>query len=197
MGTGAAIIVFVRNPELGKVKTRLAATMGKKIALKIYCFLLKHTYGLVKDISFPVYVYYHDKVAEPDIWNGGHIIKKVQQGNDLGEKMANAFREVFAVGFTKVLIIGSDCYELTAELITKAFNMLENTDIVIGPAKDGGYYLLGMNAPLKNLFQNIEWGTCTVYSKTIEKINQNKYSVAALAVLTDVDTEEDITFSYH
>ena len=196
MNKEGAIIIFVRQPELGKVKTRLAATMGNEKALAVYRFLLQHTYGLIKDSSFAVNVFYAGSMAEDDLWRSSNIKKRIQQGNDLGEKMSNAFKAVFADGFSKVLIIGSDCFELSIELINQAFEQLGSVDVVIGPAKDGGYYLLGMNAPFKELFQNIVWSTSTVYSETLEKINQHRYSAAALPVLTDVDTEADITFLY-
>lgn len=196
MNKDCAIIIFVRQPELGKVKTRLAVTMGNEKALAVYRFLLQHTYGLIKDSLFAAYVFYAGSMAADDLWRSNNIKKKIQEGNDLGEKMSNAFKTVFADGFSKLLIIGSDCYELTIELINQAFEQLSIADIVIGPARDGGYYLLGMNAPFKDLFQNIVWSTSTVYSETLKKINQHACSVAVLPVLTDVDTAADITFLY-
>ena len=191
-----AIIIFVRHPELGKVKTRLAATIGNEKALAVYEFLLMHTCRIIENITVPAYIYYADKIVHGDIWKGAGIKKKLQQGEDLGEKMANAFREVLQEGYHKAVIIGSDCYDLTLELIAQAFEMLENADIVIGPAKDGGYYLLGMNAPFKNIFENIEWSTDTVFSKTMDKIRQINYTFSILTVLADIDTENDITFTY-
>ena len=191
-----AIIIFVRHPELGKVKTRLAATIGNEKALAVYQFLLAHTHGLVKDRQNPVFVFYADAVAENDLWSSDHIIKKLQQGKNLGERMLHAFTAVFAAGCNRALIIGSDCYELTGGIIDKAFSLLELNDIVIGPAKDGGYYLLGMNAPVKNVFDNIEWSTGTVFSKTLERVNEQQYRFSTLAILNDVDTEADINFTY-
>ena len=191
-----AIIIFVRHAELGKVKTRLAATIGNEKALAIYKLLLMHTYKLIEKNQSIAYVYYAENIIQDDLWKGANVKKKLQVGNDLGGKMANAFQEVLKEGHNKVVIIGSDCYDLTVDLIDHAFEMLGRSEIVIGPAKDGGYYLLGMNAPFKNLFENIEWSTHTVFSKTIDKINQNKYSFSTLPILADVDTEEDITFSY-
>lgn len=192
----SAVIVFVRHPELGKVKTRLAATIGNKKALAVYEFLLLHTYGLIKDLPVPTYLFYADSIITEDIWKADNIIKKLQQGNGLGERMADAFKRVFQDGCSRVVIIGSDCYDLTTALINEAFDQLEKKDIVIGPAKDGGYYLLGMNAPFKDLFQNIEWSTATVLQKTLQLFDQNNYSFFKLPVLTDVDTEEDINFVY-
>jgi rSAM/selenodomain-associated transferase 1 len=191
-----AIIIFVRHPELGKVKTRLAATIGNENALKVYQFLLKHTYSLIKDLPLHVYVYYAGEIIKDDLWDGNNINKKQQTGNDLGEKMRNAFNEVFSIGYTKVVIIGSDCYELTEGIINQSFDEMDNAETVIGPAKDGGYYLLGMKEPIKNIFENIEWSTDTVFKKTMKKISEKKITVSILDELNDVDTEDDITFPY-
>lgn len=196
MAENTAIIIFVRHPELGKVKTRLAATIGDEKALAVYEFLLEHTYKIVEHSTVPVYIYYADQIVQGDIWKGDGINKKLQRGEDLGEKMANAFREVLQQGCHRAVIIGSDCYELTVELIAQAFKMLQNADIVIGPAKDGGYYLLGMNAPFKNIFNGIEWSTDTVFTKTMDSISQNNYTFSLLTVLADVDTADDISFTY-
>ncbi len=192
----AAIIIFVRHPELGKVKTRLAATIGNEKALAVYEFLLLHTYKLIENIRIPVFIYYADQIVQEDLWIGASIHKKLQQGEDLGEKMANAFQEVLNGGYKKVVIIGSDCYELTTGLIVEAFEMLESVDIVIGPAKDGGYYLLGMKAPFKDLFSNMEWSVATVFGTTMQRVRNTQCSVEVLTILNDVDTEEDINFSY-
>lgn len=196
MPEDAAIIIFVRHPGHGKVKTRLAATIGNDKALAVYRFLLKHTHNLIKKIPIPVYIYYEGTIVNDDLWKGDNIYKKLQIGKDLGEKMANAFLEVFERGYHKVVIIGSDCYELDSATIMESFKALNDSDIVLGPARDGGYYLLGMNAPFKNVFKNIEWSTPSVFSKTVEQINQYKYRFTTLPVLTDVDTEDDINFSY-
>jgi len=196
MQNHSAIIIFVRQPEWGKVKTRLAATIGNDKALKVYQILLKHTYDVIKYISIPVYVYYADQVVTDDVWNGSHILKNTQKGNDLGERMRNAFMEVFEKGHLKAVIIGSDCYQLTSDLVTASLITLEQTDMVIGPAKDGGYYLLGMNAPFKNVFKAIQWSTNAVFAKTMKIIRENKWSITELVVLADVDTEENITFLY-
>lgn len=192
----SAVIVFVRHPELGKVKTRLAATMGNEKALAVYKFLLLHTFNLIKDLDMPVYVFYADTVISDDIWKSGNIIKQLQEGHNLGEKMTHAFKKVFEDGYSKAVIIGSDCYELTTEFITDAFAQLHTKDIIIGPAKDGGYYMLGMNAPFKEVFTDIEWSTSTVLQKTLDLIHQQCYSLSKLPMLTDVDTEQDISFAF-
>ena len=186
-----AIIIFVRNPELGKVKTRLAATVGNDKALAIYNELLQHTFSTVKNIKADKFVFYHEVITDNDIWSEPAFIKKIQQNVKLGEKMKAAFQEVFSAGYKRVLIIGSDCLQLNSKIIEDAFTMLEEKDTVIGPAKDGGYYLLGMNIMQNFIFENKEWSTASVFSDTLHDIEQHQLSVGLLPELLDVDTEED------
>jgi uncharacterized protein len=190
----SALIIFVRNPVLGKVKTRLANTMGNKNALAVYKHLLQHTKNIVKDTAFAKGIFYADFINNNDLWDG--YKKCLQRGNGLGERMHNAFAALFESGFKKVCIIGSDCYELTPEIINTAFKKLDTASIVIGPATDGGYYLLGMQAPLKNIFENISWSSEQVFAQTKKIIEQHRYSLSLLPVLNDVDEEKDITFAF-
>jgi uncharacterized protein len=187
-----AVIVFVRHPQLGKVKTRLAQTLGNEKALAIYKLLLQHTYSLVQNGKIPVYIYYTDAVVEDDLWQGSYIIKKQQQGADLGMRISHAFNDVFAAGHQKAIIIGSDCYELTASILIAAFNALEQSDAVIGPATDGGYYLLGLTQPMPTLFEGIAWSTPTVAAATLAKLNDLQCSVTMLQPLNDIDEEKDL-----
>jgi uncharacterized protein len=187
-----ALIVFVRKPELGKVKTRLAATMGDVAALKVYELLLAHTQQVAVTLELPVYVYYACGIGENDIWQGPHLYKKEQQGVDLGQRMAHAFAAVFAEGHGKVVIIGSDCYALTAPMVQTAFQQLQNSDAVIGPATDGGYYLLGLSRPMPQIFEGIVWSTPTVAAATMGKLYQLDCSVSMLQPLPDIDEEKDL-----
>lgn len=189
-----ALIIFVRNPILGQVKTRLAATMGDEKALAIYQFLLAHTKRIVEKSSATKFVFYADFINQNDLWNG--YDKKMQQGNDLGEKMENAFETVLELGFKKVCIIGSDCYELSTAIIADAFESLNVFATIIGPANDGGYYLLGVHAPMKNIFSNIVWSTEQVFTQTKKLIEQQEYSLHLLTALNDVDEEADINFIF-
>ncbi len=190
--SSSSLIIFVRQPQLGKVKTRLAATMGDAKALKVYELLLAHTYQLAATMDMPVYVYYADGIAENDLWQGPNFHKKQQQGDDLGLRMSNAFTETFAQGHQQVIIIGSDCYALTAAIVTDAFTALAQSDAVIGPATDGGYYLLGLNQPMPQLFEGIAWSTDMVAAATMGKLYELGHSVTMLQALTDVDEEKDI-----
>jgi|TARA_B110000483_G_scaffold149784_1_gene178418 rSAM/selenodomain-associated transferase 1 len=184
------LLVFTRNPELGKVKTRLAKTVGNATALKIYTFLLKRTRDIVVKVSADKAVYYSVKVRENDIWDASIFQKHQQVGEDLGIRMLHAFKNGFKTGYEKVMVIGSDLYDLTAETIENAFIALENNEVVIGPAEDGGYYLLGMNSLEEKVFKNKEWGTETVRKDTLEDLKDKK--VFLLGELNDVDVFEDI-----
>lgn len=186
------LIIFYRNPELGKVKTRLAKTIGDEKALVIYLRLSAHTRTITQDLSVDKVVYYSHFVDTEDAWPISHFQKKVQRGNDLGEKMQNAFLEGFKDGYKSICIIGTDCFELTSEIIEKAFAQLENNDAVIGPANDGGYYLLGMKKITSELFQNKNWSTDSVATDTINDFKKLTLSFTQLQSLTDVDEEKDL-----
>ena len=184
------LLVFTRNPELGKVKTRLAKTVGNATALKIYIFLLERTRDISVKVSADKAVYYSVKVRENDIWDASIFQKHQQVGEDLGIRMLHAFKNGFKAGYEKVIIIGSDLYDLTSETIENAIIALENNEVVIGPAEDGGYYLLGMNSLEEKIFKNKDWGTETVRKNTLEDLKDKK--VFLLGELNDVDIFEDI-----
>jgi len=185
-----ALIIFTRNPELGKVKTRLAKSVGDESALEIYKFLLKHTVAITKNLNVDKYVFYSENIHREDIWDPEIFRKKLQTGTDLGEKMQNAFSELFEMGYEKVLIVGSDIFELGQSDIENAFEVLQTTETVIGPATDGGYYLLGMKELNATIFQNKNWGTSTVLEETLADLRQKKYVL--LEERNDVDYFEDI-----
>ncbi|MBT8245955.1 MAG: glycosyltransferase [Winogradskyella sp.] len=188
--TSKALIVFTRNPKLGKCKTRLAKSIGDKEALDIYKYLLQHTASVAKQISGKRFVFYSENIQEGDIWHNAFFNKRLQKGNDLGERMENAFKALFSEGFKKVIIVGSDLLDLNHEIIEKAYLKLDKNDIVIGPAEDGGYYLLGMKNLHKNIFKNKNWGTESVRAETLNDLKNN--SVYMLKELNDIDTFEDM-----
>jgi len=185
-----ALIIFTRNPELGKCKTRLAKTVGDESALDIYKYLLQHTAQLSEKVKADKYVFYSENIKRDDIWNSAVFNKKLQEGDDLGQRMEHAFAELFELGYEKVLIIGSDLLDLTSDDVTEAFELLTDFETVIGPAKDGGYYLLGMKNLNSNIFKNKDWGTATVLKSTLEDLQNN--NVHLLKELNDIDTFEDM-----
>ncbi len=184
------IIVFTRNPELGKVKTRLAKTIGDQSALNIYKFLLNHTEKTIRDSNADKALYYSVKVRHADIWDSKIYQKHQQIGEDLGIKMLNAFKNGFENNYEKIVIVGSDLYDLNSNHIEEAFHKLNNHDVVIGPAEDGGYYLLGMKKLHSKVFLNKNWGTNTVRKDTLQDLKNE--SVFLLETLNDIDTYEDI-----
>ena len=184
------LLIFARNPELGKAKTRLAKTVGDETALEIYKFLLEKTRDVSLEVASDKAIYYSVKIREHDIWDRNNYQKHQQVGEDLGFRMQHAFKNGFDTGYEKVMIIGSDLYDLTTQNIENAFKELDNNDIVIGPAEDGGYYLLGMKSLQKKVFKNKDWGTETVRQDTLADLKDKK--VFLLEELNDIDVFEDI-----
>ena len=188
-----ALIIFIKNPELGKVKTRLATSVGNKNALIIYNYLLDHTREISSELELEKYLFYDEKINFNDNWPNEQYKKHIQTGKDLGEKMQNAFQTAFQNGHSQVVIIGSDCLELNTYLIIQAFKNLENHDFVIGPAIDGGYYLLGMKSLETCLFENKNWSTNTVAAETLNDFRLLQKGFCILPELSDIDTENDLT----
>lgn len=187
-----AVIIFVRNPELGTCKTRLAKTIGNEAALHIYKFLLQHTATVTASLSADKYVFYSEKIKKNDLWDDAVFIKKLQTGANLGVRMENAFIDLFQLGYQKVVIIGSDLLDLEPNHLNQAFDKLKEHDVVIGPAKDGGYYLLGLSKPTACLFQNKPWSEPHLLEVTLKELSQKNVSFSLLEVLNDLDTFEDI-----
>jgi rSAM/selenodomain-associated transferase 1 len=186
------LIIFIKNPILGHVKTRLAQSIGEEEALIVYVKLLKHTREVVLAVESKRQLYYSQQVADHDLWSTDHFNKNIQKGVDLGDRMNAAFSQCFQEGAEKVVIIGSDCYEIEPGHIEAAYRALGQTDYVIGPAQDGGYYLLGMKRPSDFLFQDIAWSTASVYDDTRKAVLARGFSIDSLETLRDVDHVEDL-----
>ena len=180
-----ALIIFIRNPELSKVKTRIAATHGKELALQIYQSLLDITLACTQSLKVDKYLYYSESIIQ-DKWDDSVYFKRVQSGGDLGERMKNALAEILEE-YDHALIIGSDCPYLTPSIITNAFAELEKKSVVIGPAFDGGYYLLGMSQLLPDLFENMPWSTDQLTTETLKKLEKKHLLYSILPELHDVD----------
>lgn len=188
------LIIFVKNPELGKCKTRLASTIGDEKALNFYKNMLERTKLLAENVTADKAVYYSSYIEEADLWPNRPPFRKYLQipEDDLGIKMLSAFEEAFDAGYESVCIIGSDCYALDEVVIEKAFTALEQHDAVLGPSNDGGYYLLGMNQLHAALFSNKEWSTESVASDSIEDFKNLNLDYHLLEELVDIDNEEDL-----
>lgn len=200
--TSTRLIIFLKNPVAGRVKTRLAADIGADRALKVYKSLLQHTlleaskfFEQYKAESTEVALYFSDAIPaqnEFPLEIPENFSLYQQRGEGLGKRMKNAFKEGFGQSFDHQVIIGSDCPQLAAGHLKQAFDALSVTDTVIGPARDGGYYLLGMNRLNDELFDLAEWSHDKVFEQTISKIRHHKLSYTQLEELNDVDTVKDL-----
>ena len=186
-----AIIILIRNPVLGCVKTRLAMDIGNYNALKVYVSLLNYTRRVTKCIDSSRLLFYSDFIDHSDDWDNRIYEKHLQSGSDFGEKMLNAFKIAFSQ-HQLVVIIGSDCFELTSEIINLAFHKLGTFDAVLGPAMDGGYYLIGLKSVYPQLFQNKSWSSNSVLSETINTLKVLNLSFYLLPTLSDIDTINDL-----
>ncbi|QEH42521.1 TIGR04282 family arsenosugar biosynthesis glycosyltransferase [Chitinophaga sp. XS-30] len=187
-----ALIIFVRHPVLGRVKTRIAATLGEETALAVYRELLVHTAAITRPVQADKFVFYADGTQENDLWDAAVYQKRAQADGDLGERMQQAFRELFAAGYQHIAIIGSDCFALGTAVIDTAFSSLQSSRVVAGPSTDGGYYLLGMRAFAPSLFENKRWSTGSVMSDTLQSVQALGWDYTLLPTLSDVDEATDI-----
>lgn len=188
----AALMIFVRHPELGKVKTRLARSIGDEMALQVYRLLLQHTFEITNTVACDKYVHYTGDIIADDLWSAPGYRKRAQEGDGLGERMSAAFKTLLAEGYEKVLIIGSDCYQLNTFIINQAIASLDQYDTVLGPTFDGGYYLLGMKQIIPELFAGKTWSTDTVAQDTMRDLKTLNLSCYLLPKLHDVDEAEDL-----
>ena len=194
--TNTSLIVFIRFPRLGKVKSRLAQSLGLEIATQVYRLCADKTLKVISDVPGGVrkYVFYSDKSDENEIkrWIGKQFRFLPQLQNGLGKRIEHAFLKTFGVGARKAIILASDVPDLTVSIIDDAIRTLDHYNIVIGPCYDGGYYLLGMSKLHKGLFRGVSWGTEKVYHQTLcnaESLGLTSYS---LPFLIDIDSEEDL-----
>jgi len=184
------LLIFCKNPVLGRCKTRLAASIGKEKALTIYEFLMAHTAKIAAQVEARKVVHYSTYIQTQDAFESNKFEKTVQYGQDLGRRMAYAIEKAFNQGATQVILIGSDLYDLSPKLIESAFDALNEHDAVIGPAKDGGYYLIGFKRLISEIFTDKKWGTASVLSDTL--INLNPYKTAILDEKNDIDILSDL-----
>ncbi len=183
------IIIFVKNIKLGKVKTRLAKTVGNEAAFKVYKALVDVTELATSNIQTDKRIYFSDAVIAskwPDTF------KTTQNGIDLGERMKNAFQEGFNDGYDSIVLLGSDLPNISSTIITKGLNVLDKTEIVFGPAVDGGYYLIGMNKPNTFIFENKPWSDSKLLETTLNELKNKNIDVSLLEPLNDIDTFEDL-----
>ena len=195
------LLIFAREPVLGRVKTRLAADIGPEAALATYRELLAITAAAVQAAQVPATVWLAEAPAATTLGTPTSAARPAWPGlpwqvqpaaGSLGERMAHAFAEAFAAGAGRVVVIGTDCPGLTADLLRLAFEQLATHDLVVGPAADGGYYLLGMNKLHPSLFANKQWSTDSVLPATLADAEDLGLLVAQLPTLTDIDSASDL-----
>ena len=180
------------------VKSRLALHLGNKRAAEIYRELAETVVANVTPQApkhnYDVSLCYSPETMEQAVkeWFPQHHLFSPQEGSDLGERMHNAFLHAFAAGYTKALLIGSDCPDISRTIVNRGFRLLDTHDIVLGPAYDGGYYLIGLRRSEPELFYSMDWGTGRVLQQTLDKINAANLTVALLPELRDIDRIEDL-----
>ena len=196
----AAILVFAKAPISGEVKTRLIPTLGVEHATRLHARLVRHTLATAMQASIcPVQLWCAPDSAHlffAECQRDFGVSLHTQQGNDLGARMAHAFKSTLQQ-HSQVVIIGSDCPLLTQHDFFTAVDALSNgCDAVLGPAQDGGYVLLGLNHPAPAMFENIPWGTADVLALTRERLQQLQWPVRELTEHWDVDRPEDLAHPF-
>lgn len=183
------LIVFVKNLRPGHVKTRLAKTIGDENAITIYKALVNITENATRNINADLNIYFSDALYKTP-WPGA--VKKVQRGGDLGERMVNAFQDGFNEGYKQIVLIGSDLPEIDSQLIEEALEKLRTNEVVFGPAKDGGYYLIGLSKLHQCLFKDKPWSTAALMKHTLDELESKKIKASFIETLNDIDTFEDL-----
>ena len=200
MALSRCVILFVKYPEKGRVKTRLSAGLGNEITQNLYKCFVSDLIGTLEKKRYTFKIAFYPPGSNKKIisWLGPEHSYIPQVGGDLGERMETAFKETFLEGFNEVLVIGTDIPDITPSLIDKAFEVLKSSDAVIGPCFDGGYYLIGFRKKtfLSDTFKGIQWSTEGVFKDTMGVFMKKGYKVHVLPKLRDVDRIDDLIAFY-
>jgi rSAM/selenodomain-associated transferase 1 len=191
------LIIFIKAPRAGYVKTRIAKTIGAENAAAVYRALvldLLENLSPAQNFDIQLMVWPPDGRDEIQDWLSVKYPIRVQAEGDLGEKMRNAFMNGFHQGYKKIIIIGSDLPVLTSQHISTAFQELQRVDLIVGPSTDGGYYLIGLNKPFPGLFKKISWSTSQVLHQTLNRAEKSSMTVQLLKEMRDVDDFQDLKF---
>jgi rSAM/selenodomain-associated transferase 1 len=190
------LIVFAKAPRLGKVKTRLCPPLSVEQALALHRALAEDTLERLEKVSRPnieYWIYISETLDDPtDLTIPATWTQRIQQGKDLGEKLAGAFRSAFRDGIERVIVLGSDSPTVPLDCVHEAFDELARYDAVIGPSLDGGYYLVGCSQFIPEIFQGVSWGKVTVLRETTDALQRAQKSFNYLIDWYDVDTDEDL-----
>lgn len=188
------LIIFVRYPQPGMVKTRLAKEIGNKKAALLHRLFVEAILMRTNDTDFARFVFYYPPEKREAIrnWLGQDLVIYPQEGDTLGERLSNAFKFTFKKGAKKVVAIGTDSPTIDRKVIKDAFRLLKNMKCVLGPALDGGYYLIGLSSFLEGLFKRISWGTGRVLEQTRDRLKRLSANYSLLDKSFDVDSYRDI-----
>ena len=191
------LIIFTRYPEPGKTKSRLIPILGEKGAANLHRHMTEKTLITVRELQAldPLSIEVRFTGGNLDVmqnWLGSDLIYDAQCFGNLGDRMRNAFETAFHEEKNHIIMIGTDCPFLTVDILIQGFKALEDHAVVLGPAKDGGYYLIGLNHYIPELFQDIPWGSANVFQKTINYCQTLNLSVSELPLLSDIDRPEDL-----
>lgn len=193
--SNSCILLFVKAPQPGQVKSRLAKSIGQTHATQLYENFGLDLLACLGHLSSEVIIFFTPEAAATQVktWLGKHHYQP-QSGQDLGERLHNAFESTFKLGFERVLVIGSDSPDLPVTILQTALEALQNHEVVIGPSEDGGYYALGFSRPgfLPAVFEDISWSTQTVFAQTLSCLQHHQRKLLQLPVWYDVDTLEDL-----
>lgn len=192
-----AIIVMTRYPEAGKVKTRLIKHLGAEGATRLHQKMAEHTISTLEPLrdiqTADLWIFFSGGSTEQmQTWLGEELEYRPQQGENLGCRMTHAFEHIFATGYTRAVMLGTDCPDIEGATVVKALKYLRRADVALGPAEDGGYYLIGINELHPDLFRNIDWGSAKVLKQTVEIVKNLNLIPAYLPPLRDIDTPEDL-----
>lgn len=192
----ALLLLFVKHPVPGQTKTRLAAGIGHERALAAYGALLRHLRQQAEATQAEVAVFYGNERPADDLWAETGWPRQLQQGQDLGARMQQAFAWGFAQGYRRIVLVGSDIPALTHQIIDEALAQLQTHPVAIGPATDGGYYLIGLSQPFYRVFTHKTWSTPSVLSDTLADLAAAGLTPYFAPTLRDVDTVEDLAGTF-
>jgi uncharacterized protein len=187
------LIIFTRYPIPGEAKTRLIPALGAAGAAQLQRRMTQGTIATAQQTPHPIQIQFcGGTIEELRSWLGNEFTYEAQSTGDLGDRMAHAFDQGFAAGHDRVVIIGTDCPGIDRTILDQAFTALTSHDLVLGPAADGGYYLIGLRRAIPELFQSIAWSTATVRTKTLEIAMALNLTYDLLPELSDIDRPEDL-----
>ena len=194
------IFIMVKYPELGKVKVRLAQSIGEESATQLYQAFIRDTLATVEDLNIPYHIAVHPPESQEQLaeWLGTSYRYIHQKGANLGERLSTGFVTMFEMKYQQVIALASDCPDLPIEILQSAVSNLQTHAVVIGPAPDGGYYLIGFTPAkfIPNVFRNISWSTDTVFQETLSRIQAETHQVHVLPEWQDIDTMRNLQEFY-